>query len=326
VKENLIIVKDTNGVMSDKRFYTYAYLRKDGTPYYIGKGKDNRVYVKGRGQIKPPKDKSRIIFLKQNLTEKKAFQHEKYMIAVFGRKDLGTGILHNRTDGGEGTSNVVRSEETRKKMSEAKKGNKNGMFGHNLSEENRKKLKERMSGSKNNKAKNILIINISGENYIVCGEFIGFCKSKNLPLEGIRKRIQRGSKTPTKCGWYAFDITNKTEGEVEELKSKFILKHKNKFNLNLTDIEIPTDIQVAKKSVNLVFNFIKEKIENEYDITYYNNKKYTKITEEEFKKNGVSSKTAYRAVKVLKINDIVRVEKLNKSNFNHNNYYSLLIS
>ena len=300
-------------------FYTYAYFRKDRTPYYIGKGKDNRAYKKGVGQIKPPKDKSRIIFLQQNLTEEKAFQHEKYMIGVFGRKDLGTGILYNRTDGGEGHSNP--STETRKKMSESKKGNKNGM--HNPSEETRKKLKERMSGSINHNAKNILIINISGENYIVCGEFIGFCKSKNLPFEGIKKRIYRGSKTPTKCGWYAFDITNKSESQVGELKSKFILKHKNRFNLNLIDIEIPSDIQVANKSVNLVFNVIKEKIENEYDITYYNDKKYTKITEEEFKKNGVCVKTAYRAIKVLKENNFIEVEKLNKSNFNHSNYYSL---
>jgi len=304
-------------------FYTYAYLREDRTPYYIGKGKDDRAYRKGKGQIRPPKDKSRIIILKQNLSEEEAFQHEKYMIKVFGRKDIRTGILYNRTDGGEGTSGAIRSEETRKKLSLSKIGNKNGMFGANLSEKHRKKLKERMLGSRNNKAKNILIINISGENYIVCGEFIEFCKSKNLPFEGIRKRIQRGSKTPTKCGWYAFDITNKSESEVEELKSKFILKHKNRFNLNLMDIEIPPNIKVANKSVNLVFNLIKEKIENEYDITYHINKKYTKITEEEFKKSGVSKKTAYSAIKVLKENNLIKVEKLNKSNFNQSNYYSL---
>ena len=305
-------------------YYTYAYLREDGTPYYIGKGKDDRAYKKGRGQIKPPKDKNRIIFLKQNLTEKEAFRHEKYMIAVFGRKDLGNGILRNRTDGGEGASNVIRSEETRKKMSEAKIGNRNGMFGHNLSEENRKKLKERMSGSKNNMAKTILIVNINGENYIVRGEFIQFCKNKNIPYVGLTKRKQRGSKTPTKCGWSYFDITNKSKSEVEELKSKFILKYKNRFNLNLVDIEIPPDIKVASKSINLVFNLIKEKIENENDIVYFNNKKYTKITEEEFKKNGVSAKTARRAIKVLKIYDIVNVEKLNKSSFNHSNYYSIV--
>ncbi len=122
-----------------KEYYTYAYLREDKTPYYIGKGKGRRIYQTiGKPCNKPPKDK--IIFLKQNLTEEEAFNHEIYMIAVFGRKDLGTGILHNRSDGGEGSSNP--SEETRKKMSEAKKGKKH-------SEETRKKHSENCRGSKN---------------------------------------------------------------------------------------------------------------------------------------------------------------------------------
>jgi hypothetical protein len=82
-------------------FYTYAYLRQDSSPYYIGKGIGNRAYRRDR-VIKPPKDKSRILILKQNLTEEESFKHEIYMIAMFGRKDLGTGILHNRTDGGDG--------------------------------------------------------------------------------------------------------------------------------------------------------------------------------------------------------------------------------
>ena len=104
------------------RFYTYAYLRVDRTPYYIGKGKGRRLYEKHQKGISVPKDKSRIIYLKQNLTEEEAFKQEKYMIAVFGRKDLGTGILHNKTDGGEGASGAVMSEETRNKISEALKG------------------------------------------------------------------------------------------------------------------------------------------------------------------------------------------------------------
>jgi len=101
-------------------YYTYAYLREDGTPYYIGKGEGNRAYKKAKNEIKPPKDKSRIIFLKNNLTEQEAFNHEIYMIAVFGRKDLGTGILRNKTDGGDGVKNM--SEITKKKISRARKG------------------------------------------------------------------------------------------------------------------------------------------------------------------------------------------------------------
>ena len=123
------------------RFYTYAYLREDKTPYYIGKGKGPRIYSTSR-RIKPPKDKSRIIFLKQNLTEEEAFRHEIYMIDVFGRKDLGTGILHNRTDGGDGASGTVISEETRKKLSEESKGEKNNFYGKTHSEETKRKQSE----------------------------------------------------------------------------------------------------------------------------------------------------------------------------------------
>ncbi len=109
-------------------YYTYAYLREDGTPYYIGKGKGGRIYSSNR-TINSPKDKSRIIFLKQNITEEEAFKHEIYMISIFGRKDLGTGILYNMTNGGEGASGLIRSEETRKKISDGISGKNHPMYG-----------------------------------------------------------------------------------------------------------------------------------------------------------------------------------------------------
>ena len=99
------------------KYYTYAYLREDRTPYYIGKGQGNRAYRRSKKCIKPPKDRSRIIYLKQNLTEEEAFKHEIYMIAVFGRIDLGTGILHNKTDGGEGVSGYLMKEEQKRTLS-----------------------------------------------------------------------------------------------------------------------------------------------------------------------------------------------------------------
>ena len=116
-------------------YYTYAYLREDGTPYYIGKGKDNRAYKKGKGEVYPPKDKSRIIFLKKNLTEEEAFKHEKYMIVVLGRKDLGTGILRNKTDGGDGPSGYIMSEEQKKLLSKVHSGKI-------LSDEQKKKISQ----------------------------------------------------------------------------------------------------------------------------------------------------------------------------------------
>jgi hypothetical protein len=103
------------------KYYTYAYLREDGTPYYIGKGKGNRIYRKDK-RIRPPKNRSRIIFLKQNLTEEESFKHEIYMISIFGRKDLETGILLNKTNGGEGSSGFVHSKESIGNISKSKKG------------------------------------------------------------------------------------------------------------------------------------------------------------------------------------------------------------
>ena len=130
-------------------YYTYAYLREDKTPYYIGKGRGRRIYSKSR-VIKPPDDKSRIIFLKKNLTEAEAFKHETYMIFLFGRKDLGTGILRNRTNGGEGSSGAVWSEEAKKKISTARKGKyageKNPMYGVPRTEAQKKTQSEKLTG------------------------------------------------------------------------------------------------------------------------------------------------------------------------------------
>ena len=104
-----------------KKYYTYAYLREDGTPYYIGKGSGDRAYKNGGRYCSTP-PKNRILYLKQNLTEEESFRHEIYMINLFGRKDLGTGILHNRSDGGEGSSGAIRSKDLRQRISESLKG------------------------------------------------------------------------------------------------------------------------------------------------------------------------------------------------------------
>jgi hypothetical protein len=105
-------------------YYTYAYLREDRTPYYIGKGKGNRAYRRRHKGINPPKDKSRILILKNNLTEEEAFRCEKYMIAVFGRKDLGTGILENKNAGGNGSSGKIYSQEEKEKIRKVVLGKK----------------------------------------------------------------------------------------------------------------------------------------------------------------------------------------------------------
>ena len=93
-------------------FYTYLWLRLDGTPYYAGKGKGKRAFQNDGHYVPCPKDTERII-LQHWPSEEEAFEAEKLLIAVYGRVDQGTGVLRNLTDGGDGGPAWEPSEERR---------------------------------------------------------------------------------------------------------------------------------------------------------------------------------------------------------------------
>lgn len=120
-------------------YYVYAYVRDittkngiSGSPYYIGKGRKGRAYSRFK-RVKPPKNRENIIIIMKDLTESVAFEMETYFINLYGRLDNNTGILHNKTDGGEGTSGAKFSAKSRIKMSKAQTGKV-------LSEETRKRV------------------------------------------------------------------------------------------------------------------------------------------------------------------------------------------
>lgn len=100
-------------------FYVYAYLRSsDLTPYYIGKGVKDRAWNKNHN-VSRPRKLELIVVCEANLTEIGALALERRLIRWYGRIDNGTGILHNRTDGGEGVTGYVYTHDDRRKMSEA---------------------------------------------------------------------------------------------------------------------------------------------------------------------------------------------------------------
>jgi len=108
------------------QFYTYLWLREDGTPYYIGKGKGDRAFIghwtRSKRKYMPPPKERIVVYLAES--EADAFDTEISLIWYYGRKDLGTGLLVNTSDGGQGTSGIIFTEDHKQKISKANKGKK----------------------------------------------------------------------------------------------------------------------------------------------------------------------------------------------------------
>lgn len=121
--------------------YVYRHIRLDkNEPFYIGIGSNSDgKYARANEHRKRNNIWNNIVFktdyrvdiLFDDLTWEEACDKEKEFIALYGRKDLKTGILCNMTEGGDGFVGAIFTDEHRKKLSIASR---------NISDETRKKL------------------------------------------------------------------------------------------------------------------------------------------------------------------------------------------
>lgn len=157
----------------ENKFYVYVHLRKDGTPFYVGKGSKDRAYttasrskwwksvVKKEYGGKFPD----VRFLENRLTEEQSLDREIFWIKKFGRKKIHpNGLLINHSDGGDGLKNPSddirnkigsamrgkkHSKETISKMSKSRSGINHPMYGKKHSADFCKKQSILKRGNKN---------------------------------------------------------------------------------------------------------------------------------------------------------------------------------
>lgn len=139
-------------------YYVYLHINPStNLPFYVGKGKGNRC----------KQTRSRSIFwrrivekygfsiqiVQENLTHNEAYDLEVSLIRKYGRRDNGTGILVNLTDGGEGSVNYKHTEDSLAKMklyvdNRDMSGEKNPNFNNKWSEEQKMNLSKKKKGKK----------------------------------------------------------------------------------------------------------------------------------------------------------------------------------
>ena len=97
-------------------YYVYIHRKADTNEvFYVGKGHGKRAYTKtNRSQLWKNVVKKHgyvVEFIETNLQEWAAFEIETDYISYYGRKDTGHGSLVNFTDGGEGSSGHIWTDE-----------------------------------------------------------------------------------------------------------------------------------------------------------------------------------------------------------------------
>jgi hypothetical protein len=205
--------------VKEKKFYVYVYRLLDGTPIYVGKGSGIRFlnhYPRKThvgNKLRSIRKNEMYSLLPEIINvenENAAFKLEKELISKYGRLDLNTGPLYNKTSGGDGVSGRRFTDEDRVKISQRMSGEKHPRYGKplsqetkdkisrsntgkNPSEEARKKMRESQSGRKHSK-ETIEKMRVSSAGRSVPMEHIEYLRSINLgktPSEETRKKMSQ---------------------------------------------------------------------------------------------------------------------------------------
>ncbi len=89
-------------------YYVYIYYYKDGTAYYVGKGRNFRAFERHEVPL-PPRDFIQKFYF---ATEVEAWDTEIQLIALYGRQQDGGTLMNLSTGGQFATTGVIFSEDT----------------------------------------------------------------------------------------------------------------------------------------------------------------------------------------------------------------------
>lgn len=195
-------------IQQQGKYYLYRHIRNDlNTPFYIGIGtkRINNEYVRAFTNSRRNKLWKSIVnkttytvdILLETDDYKFLLQKEKEFIKLYGRRDLRLGCLANMTDGGEGVTNKIVTEEVRQKIAK-------GQLGLTHSLERRKKISIRNMGNSyrlgkqfSEKSRRKMSVSNKAKR-----------KVKQLTLQGELIRVYDSIKSTAKFGFIPSNVVN----------------------------------------------------------------------------------------------------------------------